>query len=148
MNQELQSMNDELYATNDALRSRSEEVAALNAFTNSILSSVHSAVAVVDHNLQVQAWNAGAEDLWGVRESEAVGRHLLNLDIGLPVEDLRPLLRRQLWAATPESHHEGVVLAAVNRRGRPVTVRVTVSPFPARHDGDRGAVIVMDLSER
>jgi len=43
--------------------------------------------------------------------------------------------------------HESVELAAVNRRGRPVRVRVTVSAF-AHLAGQRGgAVLLMDPSE-
>ena len=37
-----------------------------------------------------------AEDLWGLRAHEVVGQHFLNLDIGLPFEQLRPLLREVL----------------------------------------------------
>ena len=127
-------MNDELHSTNEELRDRTQEVGDLNQFMESVLGNLRAGVAVVDPELRILAWNSRSEDLWGVRSDEAMGQHLLNLDIGLPVERLRPLLRRQV-SRTPERDHEGLELSAVNRRGKPVTVRVTVTPVahPGRH---------------
>jgi two-component system CheB/CheR fusion protein len=102
-------------------------------------------VAVVDRELKVLAWNTRAEDLWGVRTDEAIGQHLLNLDIGLPLEQLLPLLRRQVNAE--DSDHETLRLAAVNRRGRAVDVNVTVSPLHGSASDNSGAILVMDLPE-
>jgi two-component system CheB/CheR fusion protein len=101
---------------------------------------------VVDPDLRVLAWNAAAEDLWGVRADEAVGQHVLGLDIGLPVAELQPLLRRQVTGdAEP---HETVEMDAVNRRGRQIRVRVTVSAFSQMPDERGGAVMLMDPTER
>jgi two-component system CheB/CheR fusion protein len=145
MNEELQSMNDELHLANEELRSSTDEVAALNRFLAGVLGSFRAGVAVVDEALRVLAWNAAAEDLWGIRQDEVRGQHLLNLDIGLPVSQLHPLLRRQVAGDGPS--HDTVELDAVNRRGRPVQVRVTVSAF-SQSPGERGgAVILMDPTE-
>jgi two-component system CheB/CheR fusion protein len=38
-------------------------------------------------------WNRHAEDLWGLRGGGLIGQHFLNLDIGLPIDRIRPLLR-------------------------------------------------------
>src|SRR5215831_9465013 len=89
MNEELQSTNEELETTNTELRVRSDELNTANAFLHSILTGLEVAVVVVDPKLQVLAWNHRAEDLWGLRAAEVQGRHLMNLDIGLPVEQLR-----------------------------------------------------------
>src|SRR3546814_9972106 len=43
---------------------------------------------VVDRDLNVILWNKGADELWGVRASEATHRPLSELDIGLPVAEL------------------------------------------------------------
>ncbi|PRY49974.1 two-component system CheB/CheR fusion protein [Geodermatophilus tzadiensis] len=145
MNEELQSMNDELHSTNEELRASTDEVASLNQFMAGVLSSFRAGVVVVDAELQVLAWNAAAEDLWGVREDEAVGQYLLNLDIGLPVSQLHPLLRRQVGGDGPA--HETVELGAVNRRGRPVRVRVTVSEFATAPGRRGGAVLLMDPAD-
>ncbi|RBY90828.1 CheR family methyltransferase [Blastococcus sp. TF02A-26] len=142
MNEELQSMNDELHTTNEDLRASTEEVGALNQFMSGVMSSFHAGVVVVDSDLRVLVWNAAAEELWGLRQDEVQGQYVLNLDIGLPVSELHPLLRRQVSGQA--GGHETVEVDAVNRRGRPVRVRVTVSAFTAR-DGERGgAVVLMD----
>src|SRR3712207_100132 len=96
MNEELQSMNDELHLANEELRGSTDEVTALNQFMAGVLGSFRAGVVVIDPALRVLAWNAAAEDLWGIRQDEVRGQHLLNLDIGLPVSQLHPLLRRQV----------------------------------------------------
>jgi two-component system, chemotaxis family, CheB/CheR fusion protein len=144
MNEELQSMNDELHSTNEELRTTTDAVETLNRFMTGVLGSFRVGVVVVDAELRVLAWNAAAEDLWGVREDEARGQYVLSLDIGLPVAELQPMLRRQILGES--APHETVQLDAVNRRGRSVGVRVTVSSFHA--DGERGgAVVLMDPSD-
>ncbi|MFB9321529.1 PAS domain-containing protein [Cryptosporangium minutisporangium] len=57
---------------------------------------MRSAVVVVDTELVVQIWNRQSEDLWGLRPEEAVGQHLLNLDVGISTDRLRPLVRHVL----------------------------------------------------
>lgn len=89
MNEELQSTNEELQTVNDELQRRSEELNQMNAFLESILSSLKGGVVVVDCQVRVQIWNYKAEDFWGLRSEEAIAQNFLNLDIGLPVEQLR-----------------------------------------------------------
>jgi two-component system, chemotaxis family, CheB/CheR fusion protein len=144
MNEELQSMNDELHTTNEELRTTTDEVGALNEFMSGVLGSFRAGVVVVDSELRVLAWNAAAEDLWGVREDEVRGQYVLGLDIGLPVAELQPLLLRHIAGDGPP--HETVELDAVNRRGRPLGVRVTVSSFPTPGQHSR-AVVLMDPYE-
>jgi two-component system CheB/CheR fusion protein len=145
MNEELQSMNDELHVTNEELRTSTDEVAALNQFMSGVLGSFRLGVVVVDPELRVLAWNAAAQDLWGVREDEALGQHVLGLDIGLPVQDLQSLLLGQIVGAGEA--YETVEVDAVNRRGRQIRVRVTVSAFQQSTGGRGGAVLLMDAVE-
>ncbi len=140
MNEELQSTNDELQNINERLQRSTSDLDAANAFLDAILSHLRTAIVVVDQDLLVRAWNTQAGDLWGVRGDEAIGQHLLTLDIGLPVDRVRPLLRLALTG----DHQAGeLVLDAVNRRGRTISVRVACSPML---DGDKpiGAIIVME----
>jgi two-component system CheB/CheR fusion protein len=145
MNEELQSTNDELQSMNDQLRVSSTRLDEANAFLEAVLTSLQAGVAVVDHDLRIRMWNRRAEDLWGLRSEEAVGRHLLNLDIGLPIERLRPLLRAALTGEAGEADVD-----AVNRRGRTVLVRVSCAPLGTR-DGaggaEDGAIIAMEATE-
>ncbi|MEN3307427.1 MAG: two-component system, chemotaxis family, CheB/CheR fusion protein [Micromonosporaceae bacterium] len=143
MNEELQSTNDELQNINDQLRERSLELDAANGFLEAVLTSLRAGVAVLDRDLQVQVWNRRAEDLWGLRQDEAVGQHFLNLDIGLPTEQLRPVIRRALL-----NHGKPieVTLPAVNRRGRRIQVRIVCTPLGL--DGNSsGTVLVMEPGE-
>jgi two-component system, chemotaxis family, CheB/CheR fusion protein len=143
LNEELHSMNDELNATNEELRLRSLEVSQLNDFTETVLAGLRAGVAVVDRDLRIIAWNDEAADLWGVREDEVIGAALGELDIGLPVASLHPLVRNQLAGEAEPA--ERTRLSAVNRRGRPVQVDVTVSPLRRDGQGVSGAILVMNV---
>ena len=145
MNEELQSMNDELQFSNEALRDRQDEVERLNRFMAAVLGSMNSGVAVVDGDMQILAWNTRAEDLWGVRTDEAVGEHLMNLDIGLPVEQLRQPIRSSL--ASDNGSPAVLTLDAVNRRGRALQVQVTLTHIRDHGEAAPAAMLVMDVVE-
>ena len=136
MNEELQSTNEELETMNDELRMRTDDLNAVNGFLDAILTSLHQGVIVLDKELRIRAWNAAATDLWGLREEEVDGEHFLNLDIGLPVNNLSRSLRTAL--AGDVSEH---VVQATNRRGRPVDVRVRTAPMAAL--GKEAGVLVL-----
>jgi two-component system, chemotaxis family, CheB/CheR fusion protein len=144
MNEELQSTNEELQTANDQLRHSSDELNRANAFLENVLSNFREGVVVVDGDLRVQAWNTRAEDLWGLRSAEVVGKHLMNLDLGLPVENLRQPLRRCL---SGESPFERVTLQATNRRGRSIEVAVSCTAFTLGKNG-WGAIVMMDDKSR
>jgi two-component system CheB/CheR fusion protein len=139
MNEELHSSNEELETMNEELRRRTLELNDVNAFLETILTTIGFAVAVLDREQHVQVWNGQAWDLWGLTSEEVEDKHLLSLDFGLPVEKLKPQLRAAL---TGESDREEVVLAATNRRGRPFQCRVTVLPLARNRDGDGSGVIL------
>ena len=141
MNEELQSTNEELQTVNEELRTRTDEVNHLNAFLESVLAGMRSAAVVVNQNLNVLVWNRRAEDLWGLRPDEAQGRALLNLDIGLPVGQLRDVIRPCLGG--DKDHHE-IVLDAVNRRGKKIQCRVTCSPLVSVGKKREGVILLMD----
>ncbi|MCU7726273.1 PAS domain S-box protein [Actinoplanes sp. KI2] len=143
MNEELQSTNDELQTINEQLHRSSTELDEANAFLDAVLSGLRAGIAVVDPDLRVRVWNREAENLWGLRPAEAVGQHLLNLDIGLPVDRLRPLVRQALAGDADTAE---LVLEAVNRRGRTVTVRVACTPLPIAGEPP-GAIIAMEVGE-
>lgn len=141
MNEELQSTNDELHTINDMLRERSLELDDSKSFLASLINSVHSGLAVVDQEMRVVVWNRGCEDLWGLRAEEATGAKLTGLDIGLPLEAVRPLIGNAFVDA--DSYGEAVV-DAVNRRGRPARVRVTCAPFRGGEGSAGGALLLME----
>jgi two-component system, chemotaxis family, CheB/CheR fusion protein len=141
MNEELQSTNEELQTMNDELKQRGDDLNSVNSFLESVLGSFRGGVAVVDRELRVLAWNNQAEELWGLREHEANGKHLLNLDIGLPVDRLKPALKNCL---NGEPDGRSITLDAVNRRGRSIRCEVSCSPLLGPDADVRGAILVMD----
>ncbi|MFI5843463.1 CheR family methyltransferase [Catenuloplanes sp. NPDC051500] len=139
-NGELQSTNDELQNSNERLRRKTAELDGANAFMDAILSNLQAGILVVDPSLKIRSWNRQAENMWGLRSSEAVGRHLLNLDIGLPVDQLRPVIRQALGGEPEPGELE---LQAVNRLGRQITVRIACSPM-LDEGVPVGAILVME----
>jgi two-component system CheB/CheR fusion protein len=141
MNEELQSTNEELETTNTELRVRSDELNTANAFLASILTGLEVAVVVVDPKIQVLAWNHRAEDLWGLRASEVQGRHLMNLDIGLPVEQILQSIRAVLAGETERTE---LTLECRNRRGKAIRCPIRCTPLTSGRDGMLGAILLMD----
>ena len=140
MNEELQSTNEELETTNTELRLRSDELNTANAFLGSILSGLEVAVIVVDPKLQVLAWNHRAEDLWGLRANEVQGRHLMNLDIGLPVEQLLQPVRAVLAGETERAE---LTLECRNRRGKSINCPIRCTPLTAGSE-TLGAILLLE----
>ena len=92
----------------------------------------------------MQVWNRQAEELWGLRREEAVGQHFLNLDIGLPTDRLRSVIRRILGG---EEGPHGVTVPAVNRRGRSIELRVLGTALSSAADDAAGAILTMEEVE-
>jgi two-component system CheB/CheR fusion protein len=144
MNEELQSTNEEMETLNTQLRQRTAELDQSNAFLHSILATLHSGVVVVDNNYSILVWNQRSEDLWGLRADEVLGQSLLNLDIGLPVEQLKAPIRGFLEG---QADHEELALAATTRRGRTIQCYVTCTPFICRNREREGVVLLMEEKE-
>jgi two-component system CheB/CheR fusion protein len=98
-------------------------------------------VVVVDIDLRVYVWGPGAEDLWGLRADEATGRPFAELDIGLPVADITPLLEQTL-AGRPTRIETAI--EAMNRRGRPVRMRLECLVLRDEEGNHRGVIMVMN----
>jgi two-component system CheB/CheR fusion protein len=141
MNEELQSTNEELQTINDELGQRTTELNQLNAFLESIWAGLGGAVVVLDPDLKVLVWNRGSEDLWGVRQDEVQNQHFLNLDIGLPVDKVRPALRASM---SGRNGTQTITVEATNRRGKRISCRVSCSPLVGSQDDVHGVIVVME----
>jgi two-component system CheB/CheR fusion protein len=139
MNEELHSTNDELQLVNEALQIRSDELDQVHRYFESVLTGLGQGVVVLDRELNVLVWNYWAEDLWGLRSEEVRARHLVNLDIGLPIDQLLPTIRRCLDGVARDGR---VTVHARNRRGRDFDCAVQVSALPDE-DGHASGVIVL-----
>lgn len=142
MNEELQSTNEELQTVNHELQCRSEELNQTNAFLEAIFISLKGGVVAINRDLMVQIWNNKLEDLWGLRANEAIGQHFLNLDIGLPIEQLRQPIR--LCLGGDRNSLFEVVLEAVNRRGKNIQCRVACTPLMNIQGESQGVILLME----
>jgi two-component system CheB/CheR fusion protein len=145
MNEELQSTNEELQTVNEELRTRTDEVNHVNAFLQSVVGSLTSGAVVLNQNLNVLMWNHKAEDLWGLREDEVKGQSFLNLDIGLPLERLRGIIRSCL---SGEVDNKEILLDATNRRGKAIKCHVSCSPLLTHNKQRQGAILLMEEDEK
>lgn len=140
MNEELQSANEELQATNDELRDRTDELNRVNAFMESILTSLQMGMVVLDNRLSIQVWNSGAVNLWGLQPDEVHGCFFFDLDIGLAVTELRGAIRT---CQSGISDYQEITLNAVNRRGKTIRCRVVCTPLIiANHQ--QGLILLME----
>jgi two-component system CheB/CheR fusion protein len=95
---------------------------------------------VVDRDLNVQTWNLGAQELWGLRADDAEGQPFLGLDIGLPVAELRGVLQQCVQgAATGEER----LLSGHDRKGKPVAHHVSCIALEADGGKPAGAILVV-----
>ncbi|RDH74977.1 PAS domain S-box protein [Mycolicibacterium moriokaense] len=142
MNEELQSTNDELHTINDTLRERSVELEDSRSFVSSLVNSIQLGMAVVDREMRVVLWNRGCEELWGLRSDEISGVPLQSLDIGLPLDEVKPLIGK---AFVDSDTREEAVVDAVNRRGKATRVRVTCTAFRSPEEKTSGALLLMEV---
>jgi two-component system, chemotaxis family, CheB/CheR fusion protein len=142
MNEELQSTNDELHTINDTLRERSVELDDAKALVDSLINSIQLGMAVVDREMRVVVWNRGCEELWGLRSDEINGAPLSSLDIGLPIDAIKPLIGKAF--VDPDLTEETVV-DAVNRRGRATRVRIMCTAFRSPEQSVNGAMLLMEV---
>ncbi|OBK96919.1 chemotaxis protein CheR [Mycobacterium asiaticum] len=142
MNEELQSTNEELHTINQTLRERSLELDSAKDFLSSLTNSVQLGMVVVDREMRVVVWNRACEELWGLRTDETTGAPLTSLDIGLPVDGVRPLIGHAF--VDTDGAGEAVV-DAINRRGRPTRVRVTCASLRTTVGSIGGALLLMEV---
>jgi two-component system, chemotaxis family, CheB/CheR fusion protein len=99
-------------------------------------------VVMLDRDLQIHKWNHRAEDMWGLRAEEVLHRNFLNLDIGLPVEQLKIPIKACL---AQETEFLELTLEGTNRRGKRITVKVTCTQVTQSGGGDpTGVILVME----
>ncbi|MCV3214028.1 PAS domain S-box protein [Plectonema radiosum NIES-515] len=138
MNEELQSTNEELQTINHELSQRTTELNRTNVFLISILRSMQTGVVVIDNSFNILIWNYMLEDMWGLRSDEVLGNSLFSLDIGLPVEQLRMMIRNSI---SGRRQFQELIIDAMNRRGKQIKCYVACTPLFGVHI--EGAILVM-----
>jgi two-component system CheB/CheR fusion protein len=99
------------------------------------------AVVVIDRDLRVRTWNEGARSLWGLRAEDVEGENFVGLDIGLPVHELRDLLRS---CVTGDVKRGEKVLPGHDRKGKSVRHEVMCVSLDGADGHPGGAIIVVD----
>ena len=146
VNEELQSTNEELQSVNEELREATLKADRVSIFLESILASVEAGIVVIDHDYRILLWNDQATEFWGLRPDEVRGRSLLDLNTGLPVEKLVDPLKR--LRNNTEVDQQQIVLDAINRRGQPVRMRITMRLRRTEDPHSHSVVLVMDEEAR
>lgn len=101
-----------------------------------MLSSLRLAVMLLNRTYVVTSWNSTCQEIWGLREEEAVGQELFALDIGLPVEKLREPLGNLLGGRAPKRPYP-------SRPRKAVQVELEFHPLAGRNGEITGAVVVL-----
>jgi two-component system, chemotaxis family, CheB/CheR fusion protein len=144
MNEELQSTNEELQTMNEELRNRSTELNSTNAFLEAVFTSLRSAVIVLDREMRVTVWNAGAMNLWGLRPEEVQRSSFFSLEMGLPVAELHQTIKDVL---NGHAYRETTV-AATSRKGKSFQCRVSASPLTSLDSAVTGIILLMEEQPR
>lgn len=139
-NEELETIQDELLRDNKQLHQHKDALCEANGLLETILASLQIAVVVVDRDLHIQLWNPEAEDLCRLRSEEVKAANFMHLDIGLPVEQLRQPL---CLCLAEKAQDRQVMLEAINRGGRKIKCKVTLSPLMAKTE-IYGVILVIE----
>jgi two-component system CheB/CheR fusion protein len=140
-NEELQSTNEELKTMNEELRQRTDDVYNTNTFLQSILTSVRLGVVVLNSELKILVWNRAVYELWGLRSEDVSQQSFLELNIGLPVEQLREPLEACL---SDGSKAQERTLPALNRRGQTIQCHVVCAPLVVIDQSPEGVLVLME----
>jgi len=141
MNEELQSSNEELQSSNEELNVRTDELNNISVFMESILTSLKMGMTVLDRRLSIQLWNNRMTEFWGLRTEEVRDRFFFDLDIGLPVEQLRSMIRT---CQSGENDYQELTLEAIDRRGKTIDCRVICTPLKTKEQ-QQGLILLMEI---
>jgi len=96
---------------------------------------------VLDKKLKVMVWNPRSEDLWGLRSDEVTGQSVFELDIGLPVDQLREPLTNFL---NDGKSTKQLTLDATNRRGKTIKCDVIITSLIGPRKESEGLVLMLE----
>ncbi len=84
-----------------------------------------------------------------MRADEVLQKHFLTLDIGLPVHEVAPHVRELLNGRSGKERNAGPLkVDAVNRRGRTLTIQISLALLQADDKHVVGVILVMDPIEQ
>jgi two-component system, chemotaxis family, CheB/CheR fusion protein len=139
LNEEARSSNEEMESVNEELRIQAEQAASYRLYLESVLRSMNGGVVVIDRKHNIQSWNRWSESTWGLSRDQVLGTSFDALDIGLPLHLLKDGI-----AAVQGGREEQVeqLLQGLDRRGRRIMCRITISGLLSEDGDGHGLVFV------
>ncbi|WP_349372038.1 PAS domain-containing sensor histidine kinase [Salinarimonas sp.] len=134
LGQTFNAMTSELRRQHDGLTAASDLIDRRRRFTEAVLSGVSAGVVGLDAHGAVTIMNPSAERLFGLSETNAVGR---------PAADVLPELAGLVETARSARTRLTQAQIAIQRGGRERTVDVRVTSEQARGD-EKGFVVTLD----
>jgi PAS domain S-box-containing protein len=142
----LKLTNEELEVAGEELRERQTQLDALLSYQRMVLSSIGLGIIVLDPCARVTTWNRTIEQLFALRETEALGRDFFSLDLGFATRDLEEPLNAVVQG---RSHLEHRCIDTRDSRGRGLRLAVRLSPLRGHLEEVLGAtLLVEDLAKR
>jgi two-component system CheB/CheR fusion protein len=139
LNEEARSSNEEMESVNEELRIQAEQASSYRLYLESVLRSMNGGIIVLDRKHKVQSWNRWSENTWGLRAEEVSGTSFDALEVGVPMHQLREGIER---VQARREEHVDCELEGVDRRGRPILVRVRISDLQDETEESHGLVLV------
>ena len=162
LNDELAAMNEEISATNEELRTTNEELAESERQLQLLLDELrvsyeHSAKlmaivessddAIIGKNLEgiVTSWNRGAEQVFGYKEEEMIGKSILTV-IPEDRQHEEPMILGRLSRGEKIDHYETI---RQRSDGTLIDVSLTISPIKDKEGHVIGvSKIARDITEQ
>jgi two-component system CheB/CheR fusion protein len=132
--EELQSSNEELTTLNEELENRNLELGAVNNDLVNLLASVELPIVMVDSQLRIRRFNAGAQRVLNLIPAD-VGRPIQDLNMTLVVEALEPMIVDVIDTLEVRE------LEVRDRRGQSYLLRIR--PYKTLDNKIEGAVLVL-----
>lgn len=145
LNEEARSSNEEMESVNEELRIQAEQASSYRLYLESVLRSMDGGIIVLDQKHAIQSWNRWSENAWGLRAEEVSGTSFETLDIGLPIH-----LLRESMATVQTGREEQLeqTIEGIDRRGRRILCRITISSLLDESGGGHGLVLLFqDVTE-
>jgi PAS domain S-box-containing protein len=162
LNDELAAMNEEITSTNEELTATNEELAASEQQLHQLLAELRLAHeqsaklvaivessddAIVGKDLEgiITSWNRGAEQVFGYKESEIIGKSILTI-IPEDRQHEEPMILGRLRNGEKIDHYETIRKRA---DGRLIDVSLTISPIKNKEGRVIGvSKIARDITEQ
>jgi two-component system sensor histidine kinase UhpB len=101
-----------------------------NIFLSSILeSSITISIITVDLSGEIKYWNSGAENLFGYKSNEVIGKNIVGLIVKEEDEVTRTKLYKLSQVAQEEKKTQSTEVLFYNKNGNQLWVKFTISPI-------------------